>query len=161
MSLNWTRADVATVGVSGVAGFEAPASYVISVPDASGIGTIILSDRNLAGVQDGTVPDPQGLRRANNNNNVEFYIMNYVFEAIPDANGEASFVCDGGGGISFLMAQKVQTVSGQKFTVSGSKVVQSAEDGGLFTVRSLHSSGCDYSVQRWGVDVCKISNKLV
>ena len=159
MSLNWTREGTQDRGTFGEVGFENVVTYVVSTPNI-GTGAVVSLNRDKAGLLLRTELDPQGVKRANGNNGTELYTVNYVFEAIPDANGEAYFTIDGGGSVSYLGGQKVATVSGQKIIVSATETVQCPLDGSVISIRSLHSVGCDYDVKRWSIQACKVSNRL-
>ena len=160
MSLNWTREATEDRGTFGEVGFENPITYVVSTPDSGGVGAVVSLNSDKVGLLLRTNAVPEGVQRNNGSDGIELYTVNYVFEAIPDANGEASFTVDGGSSISYLAATKVTTVFGQKFTISGTETVQCPNNGAIFKIRARHSSGCDYDVKRWNIIACKVGNRL-
>jgi hypothetical protein len=158
MSLNWTRDNTQNKSVFGEVGFEG--SYVLNVPVSVGAGVVASLSSNREGLTLETLGNPNGVQRNNGNPAIELYLVNYVFEAVPDAVGEASFTIDAGGSSSYLGGEKVETSIGGKIIVSGSIVVQSPNDGDVISIRSLHSNGCNYNVIRWSVIATKVGNRL-
>ena len=160
MSLNWTRENTQNRSTFGQVAFENVITYFVSTPDSAGSGTVVSLNADKTGLLLRTVFDANGVKRANGNEGIELYNVNYVFEATPDANGEASFSVDVGDNTNFLAAQKITTVANQKLVVSGTHTVQSAGDGNIFSITARHSSGCNYEVNRWNITICKVGNRL-